>query len=408
MLFEYTAIDEGGRRQKGLQTANSADDALHLLAKRGLTPLELKATTERPRAASGIGVKLRKQSSPRVATVLLVRELASLLQAGVTLEEALRTLLDGQRGQPMEGTLTAILTAVLSGERFSSALQANSSAQALLTPPYVVALVTAGESTGDLAAALSRAADQLEFDEQIRAETSEALVYPVILVTAGAGAVMFVFSFVVPRFSSLLAGKKADLPWLSSAVLAIGEFVNSHGLLLLAIAGTAVASGLALRRALGPARIRSLLARLPVLGSWLHQQELSRWTGMLALMLQSRVPILTALELTAGAVSLPEVADRLRRTVGDIGRGESLSQSLNEHALLPSSALSMVRVGERTGQLGQMMGHVASYTLEQNRRKRRQLVALIEPAAIVVLGGIIALIIVGVVLALTSLSEVKF
>lgn len=409
MQFDYTAIDASGHRQKGQLTADSEIEAMQQLAKRGLTPVELTVAKQRASGAgAGLKVKLKKQGSPRVAMVLLVRELASLLQAGVTLEEALRTLLDGQRGQPLEAPLTAVLTAVLSGERFSNALHVQSASQALPMPPYVIALVTAGESTGDLAAALSRAADQLEFDEQIRAETSEALVYPIILITAGASAVLFVFSFVVPRFSSLLAGKKADLPWLSSAVLNTGEFVNSHGVLLLILAGALVFAGLALRRALGPARIRSLFASLPVLGGWLQQQELSRWTGMLALMLQSRVPILNALELTAGAVSLPGIADRLRRTVGDIGRGETLSHSLNEHALLPSSALSMVRVGERTGQLGQMMGHVAAYTLEQNRRKRRQLVALIEPAAIVVLGGIIAVIIVGVVLALTSLSEVKF
>jgi len=271
-----------------------------------------------------------------------------------------------------------------------------------------MALVSAGESTGDLPAALGRAADQMEFDDQIRAETSEALVYPVILIMAGAAAVLFVFSFVVPRFSTLLAGKKADLPWLSAAVMATGEFVNQHALALLLVAAGLVFAGLALRRALGPERIRSAVARLPLLGGWLQQQELSRWTGMLALMLQSRVPILTALDLTAAAVSLPEVAAKLRQTLADIGRGETMSASLANRELLPPSALSMVRVGERTGQLGQMMSHVAAYSLEQNRRQRRRLVALIEPAAILVLGGIIALVIVGVVLALTSLSEVKF
>lgn len=408
MHFEYTALDSAGREQKGSLDAVSESDAMQALSQRGLTPFALKHIAQRTAAKSPRSKLSKKQGSPRVALVLMVRELASLLQAGVTLEEALRTLVDGQQGLALEAPLTAVLSSVLSGERFSAALEAQSSTQQLPLPGYVIALVTAGESTGDLAAALTRAADQLEFDEQIRAETSEALVYPLILIAAGTAAVLFVFSFVVPRFSTLLAGKKADLPWLSSAVLNTGEFVNSHGLALLIAAAVVGVAGMSILRALGPSRVRSMVARLPVLGGWLQQQELSRWTGMLALMLQSRVPILTALELTAGAVSLPEIAERLRRTVGDIGRGETLSHSLAEQSLLQASALSMVRVGERTGQLGQMMGHVAAYTLEQNRRRRRQLVALIEPAAIVVLGGIIALIIVGVVLALTSLSEVKF
>jgi len=405
MHFEYTALDASGRQLKDKLSANSEAEAIQLLTAKGLTPVRLhEAHSERPSRRSSRG----RTGNPRVATVLLIRELASLLNAGVTLEEALRTLLDGRNESSLAEPLAAVLTAVLSGERFSAALRQQADSKTMPIPAYVIALVSAGESTGDLAAALGRAADQLEFDEQVRAETSEALVYPVILIMAGAAAVLFVFSFVVPRFSTLLAGKKADLPWLSSAVMSTGEFVNQHNIALLVAAAVLALAFAMLRRVLGPERIRSALSKTPVLGQWMQQQELSRWTGMLALMLQSRVPILTALDLTANAVGLPEISAKLQRCLGDVGRGETLSRAFTEHDLLPHSALSMVRVGERTGQLGEMMSHVATYTLEQNRRQRRRLVALIEPAAILLLGGIIALVIVGVVLALTSLSEVKF
>ncbi len=159
----------------------------------------------------------------------MVRELASLLRAGVTLEESLRTLIESRRGLVLEAPLNAVLSLVLAGERFSAAMRAQTEQSTLALPSYVVALISAGESTGDLAGALGRAAEQLEFDEQVRAETSEALVYPIILLAAGTGAVLFVFSFVVPRFSTLLAGRHADLPWLSSVVMGTGEFVNRHG-----------------------------------------------------------------------------------------------------------------------------------------------------------------------------------
>jgi general secretion pathway protein F len=408
VLFDYQALDTVGAEQRGRLQARDKADAVAQLVGRGLTPLALHAGAESDAAARAPGQPRPGTGvSGRMALVLLIRELATLLGAGVTLEESLRTLLESRSGLPAEAPLRAIVARVLAGERFSTAVRAQMDAGTLTLPSYVVALISAGESTGDLAAALGRAAEQLEFDEQLRAETSEALVYPLVLVGAGTAAVLFVFSFVVPRFSALLAGRQADLPWLSSAVLGIGTFVNEHSMvLLLALAGAAIA-GAAAWRALGTARIRSAGATLPILGNWLRQQELSRWTGMLALMLQSRVPILTALDLTASAVGLPDMAARLRRTAGDIGRGESLAHALAAYGLLPPSALSMVRVGERTGQLGPMMGHVAAYTLEQNRRQRRRLVALIEPAAILILGAIIAFVIVGVVLALTSLSDVK-
>lgn len=403
MPYAYQALDSQGRLQKGELDATSEDEATQALARQGLSPIELK-----PLHTRRTGGREGRREKPRVATMLLVRELASLLQAGVTLEESLRTLLDGRRDGPQGAPLTAVLSGVLAGERFSAALQQQAGSTSLPLPPYVLALVAAGESTGDLPAALTRAAEQLNFDEQIRSETSEALVYPSILIAAGVSAVLFVFSFVVPRFSSLLAGKDVELPWLSAAVLAVGTFFNEHVIAVLLSMTAAVGIGAAVRRALGPKRINSMLSKWPIVGPWLHQQELSRWTGMLSLMLQSRVPILTALDLTAAAVVLPDVQQGLRGCVSDVGRGEPLSRALQERQLLPATALSMVRVGERTGQLGQMMSHVASYSLEANRSSRRRLVALIEPAAILVLGGIIALVVVGVVLALTSLSEVKF
>lgn len=408
MRFEFQAIDGNGIAQSGVEEAAAEGDAVAQLMRRGLTPVALQPARAAASGGGALAAWQRRDSGGRVALVSMVRELASLLGAGVTLEESLRTLIESRRGLALESPLKAVLGLVLAGERFSAAMRIQAQERTLALPSYVVALISAGESTGDLAGALGRAAEQLEFDEQVRAETSEALVYPIILVAAGTGAVLFVFSFVVPRFSALLAGRHAELPWLSSVVMGIGEYVNLHGPAIgIALAALLLAGAMAWR-AIGPARVRSALSRLPVLGGWIRQQELSRWTGMLALMLQSRVPILTALELTAGSVTLADIAGRLRLTMGDIGRGESLSRSLTEYALLPASALSMVRVGERTGQLGAMMGHVASYALEQNRRQRKRLVALIEPAAIIVLGGIIALIIVGVVLALTSLSDVKF
>ncbi|GMV44668.1 MAG: fimbrial assembly protein PilC [Pseudomonadota bacterium] len=409
MRFAYQAVDASGALQRGHEEAACETGAVAQLLARGLTPLALQPASEA--AAGGSAGRpgwRRRTGSRRIERVLLVRELASLLAAGVTLEESLRTLIEARQGLPLAEALTAVLGRVLAGERLSAALQPAAGQASLALPGYVVALVAAGESTGDLAGALGRGAEQLEFDEQIRAETAEALLYPAILVAAGAGAVLFVFSFVVPRFASLLVGRKVELPWLSGVVLGIGQAVNRHGALIAALlAGAVVLAALAWRAA-GPARVRAALAHLPLLGGWIRLQETTRWTGMLALMLQSRVPILAALDLTAGAVTLADVAARLRRTLRDIGRGEPLSRSLAAHALLAANELSMVRVGERTGQLGAMMGHVAGYALERNRRLRKRLVSLIEPIAILTLGGIIALIIVGVVLALTSLSDVKF
>ena len=238
MRYAYKALDTVGAESNGTLQARDEADAVGQLISRGLTPLKLRAAELEAETQAARQAPRNSGVSGRMALVLLIRELATLLGAGVTLEESLRTLLESRSGLPAETPLRAIVGSVLAGERFSTAVRAQVEQGALSLPAYVVALISAGESTGDLAAALNRAAEQLEFDEQLRAETSEALIYPLVLVGAGTAAVLFVFSFVVPRFSALLAGRQADLPWLSAAVLGTGQFVNEHSVaLLVALAG---------------------------------------------------------------------------------------------------------------------------------------------------------------------------
>ena len=201
MQFTFEAIDNTGSLQRGVEEAVAEAEAVAQLMRRGLTPVSVR-TAPAVAASSRRTAWQRRDSGGRVALVLMVRELASLLGAGVTLEESLRTLVETRHGLALEAPLTAVLSLVLAGERFSTALRTQTEGKGLALPSYVVALVSAGESTGDLSGALGRAAEQLEFDEQVRAETTEALIYPIILVAAGAGAVLFVFSFVVPRFST--------------------------------------------------------------------------------------------------------------------------------------------------------------------------------------------------------------
>lgn len=357
--------------------------------------------------AEQVLVRHARQATGRlkqVDLVAFVREMATLLSAGVGLTESFSTLHSAAANPAMREALASLIFSVQSGETFSVALR-NAK---LPLPEYVYALSRAGEATGNIGAALLRCADQLEFDERMQAETREALIYPIILILTGIAAIGFIFTFVVPRFAGLMTGRKVDLPWLSTLVLSTGMFVNTHWIaFLLGLVGLVVGGVLLSGMPAARVRLTVLASRLPVMSAWLAGAETARWTSILAVLVQSRVPILLSLDLAAASVRLAENAQRLRSMQDEVRLGKTLSQATEERRMLDGTPLSMLKVGEKTGDLATMLGHIASHAAERHRALQRRLVALIEPVSILVIGLAIGFIMVGVVLAMTSLTEVK-
>ena len=400
MQFSYRALDSSGFIQKGILEVESEAAALSILQERDYAPLELKPLTTpagRPATSSSRHIKHGE-------VVALIRELSTLLGSGVGLSESFTTLLEATSHRGMKEALAQLNQSVRSGERFSAALDKS----ALKLPQYVYALSRAGEETGDLGSALARCAEQLEFEERMRNEAKEALTYPMILIATGVAAIGFIFSFVVPRFAGILQGRKVDLPLLSQWVLGTGMYVNNHWLgLLLALLALVVAIVVAARNSRTGPLLMSALSRLPLLSEWVAGAETARWTSMLSVLLQSRVSILMSIELAAASVRLPENVTRLKNTEDDVRRGKQLSTAIEERRLLDGSSLTMLKVGEKSGQLATMLEHVTTHTTKKHRSMQRRLVALIEPISILVIGLSLGLIMAGVVLAMTSLTEIK-
>lgn len=400
MIFVYTAADLGGRQLSGELQAGDSHEALELLAGRQLTPLTL--APKRAGAPAG-GFGKSAATGGHKASVNIMREMATLATSGVPLMESLKALQDANQDSTLAATIEKLIREIHDGASFSKALGAS----ALELPNYVLALISAGEASGELGFALSRCADQMEFDQKIRAQTIEALIYPAILVGTGGAAILFIFSFVVPKFSALLSGKKVNLPWISEWVLAIGMFISRNQL--------AVFSGLAILVLLVIALFRSplrfgLLAglqKLPVISSWFMSRETARWTSTLAVLLQTKVPILTSLELAAQAVGSAQIRARLNQVQADVQRGGTLSGAVQTHQLLDGTSLSMIKIGETSGRLPEMFTHISAYWNDANRAMQARMIALIEPASIIVLGIVIGTVMVGVILAITSLTEVK-
>lgn len=391
--FEYEALNADGMLLTGNMRADSERQAMRLLERRGLTALRL--------SMQGAQRKRRAGSLRELDIVLPFHELATMLGSGVALAEAVAVQGQSTHHPAMVDAFVRMTSGLQRGQAFSDALGASG----VPLPAYFLQLVKAGELTGQLGPSIAGAVEQMEYENRMRAELRNALVYPTILICAGVAAVVLVFAFVVPKFSSLL--EKADrLPWLAWAVLASGTWANRNGFWLIPalLLGVVVAVA-ALRQAAVRERLFQQVSRWPLVGSWLLESETARWAKMLGTLLSSRVSLLRALELASDGMRLQQRRVRMAEVGRAVRGGSTLAQALEDHDALTGTGYNLVRVGERTGELPAMLQSLARLYEEAGRQRMKRMLALIEPLAILVIGVVIGTIIMGVMLAITSAND---
>lgn len=392
--FRYEAMNPEGIAFSGILRAGSEREAARALERRGLSVIELRAGETGP-----IEGKRRRLTGGDL--ILALQELATLLNSGVSIAEAVGAQAASGHHRRIVEAFTGMARGLQRGQAFSAVLQGSG----LPLPEYVLQLARAGEMTGELGKALADAGAQMEYEHTLRTELRNALIYPAVLVCAGAAAVALMFAFVVPKFASLLK-RAQDLPFLAKAVLGTGTWVNANGWLLLVLAlALAVALAHLLRRPGLRAALLDRLARLPLLGPWLVEADTARWAKVLAALLGNRVPLLRALELAQAGMQLPHRRARLGEVARAVRGGTTLADALEDHEALTATGYNLVRVGERSGRLPAMLDSLARLYEHAGRNRMKRVLILIEPLAILIIGGLIGTIILGVILAITSAND---
>ncbi|HEY1090434.1 MAG TPA: type II secretion system F family protein [Burkholderiaceae bacterium] len=397
MRFDYIARDADGREHKGAVEAADEGMAVRDLSGQGLTPVRLTALG-RPAAAPGA----KRRVSPADQGVLL-RELATLLGAGVSLGDALPSLAEAYAGLPLGPALDRMHAHVRGGGRLSEALRDPQ----LKLPAFVLALTLAGEASGQLARSLTDAADQLELDRKVVEDLRSALIYPSVLVTAGVLAVFIIFVGVVPRFAPLIRNARADdVPEFSRWTIEAGVFVRANlGAVGLCIAAVVAVLTLLLSRADVRHQLLQTLSRLPLMGHWLTQAEIGRWATVLGTLLTNRVPIVDAMAIASGVLRLDLLRSGLERAAKSLQQGQTLADALASQTWFPPSRLNLVRVGEKSGELPKMLLALGNSQTDSARLLQKRLLTLIEPAAIVIIGLVIGFVMVAVMMAITSMNS---
>ena len=395
--YEYEVIDRNGRLVKGQAEADSVTDLVRQLSAEGHTAVEVN----KRRVAAGSVFRRRYRPQDQV---MAFHELATLLESGVSLSDAVLAQARGSYNAVLAGAFQSTAQALIRGQNFRDAL----SASGLVFPAYFYHLVEAGELSGQLAQALRQAVEQMQYDQRMAAEMRNALIYPSILVVSGITAVLLVFVFVIPQFSNLLEDGN-DLPLLAEAVLRTGAWLNDNGWLLAGALAAAAAAGATLWRR-GDVRQhgRDALAALPLLGDWFSEADTAKWASMMSAMLTSRVDLMDALGLALRGVRVSRRKEALEQATGDVRSGAPLSAALEKRGALTPIGYNLLRVGEQSGRLAQMLRVLATLYEEESTRRMKRLLTVIEPVAILLIGGFLGVVMIGIILAITSANDIAF
>jgi general secretion pathway protein F len=311
-----------------------------------------------------------------------------LVNAGLALVEAIETLAQKERNAEWRGVMERLAAALREGRSLSSALDQFPR----VFSPLFVATVRASEKTSDLAPSLARYVAYANQLEAIRKRVVNASVYPMLLIAVGGMVSLFLLLYVVPRFAHIYEERGADLPLASRLLLAWGEAVQAHGGLMLALlAGLAVAGVVVVRNS--RTRIGNALWRIPAVGERLKVYQLARFYRTIGMLLRGGMPLVAALELGAQLLH-PVLRERLAAARRAISEGRNVSQSLEASGLTTPVALRMLAVGERSGNMGEMLEQIAAFHDEELSRWVDWFTRLFEPILMALIGLIIGAIVI--------------
>ncbi len=393
-VWRYKARTTSGDVQRSEIELESRDDVIGYLRTRGLTPLDVeKKPTEINLDIFGDRVKTHD-------LVVMTRQLATMIDSGLPLVEALDILQKQSDNEKLAETLGSVLYHVESGHTLADALERNDD----VFDNLFCSMVSAGETGGVLDEILDRLATFLEKAEAINRKVRGAMVYPAVIGVVAVAAIAALLIFVIPTFQSMFASFDQELPLATQVVVGASNFVRGNMLLL--------AAGLGLgafgfqrwsQTESGKATIDETLLTIPIIGDLIKKTAIARFTRTLGTLLRSGVPILEGLEITANTSDNTVVQKAVMNARSSIAAGEAISDPLEETEVFPPMVTQMIRVGEETGNLDEMLEKIADFYDDEVENAVESLVKAIEPAMMVVLGVIVGGIVIAMYLPIFSL-----
>ena len=398
--FAYEALDATGKTQRGVLQGDTARAVRGTLRERGLNPLSV----DEVRAGSGRGsgvFERRGLGSAQLA--LLTRQLATLIGAGLPIDEALGALSEQAENERQRALTMSLRARVMEGASLAQAFGEFPES----FPEIYRATVTAGEQSGRLETVLEKLADYAEARDALKQKILAALAYPLLLSLVAIAVVAGLLTWVVPQIVGVFQNLHQTLPWATRALMALSAFLRSWGwLILLALIAFVVGVRIALREESMRFRWHALVLRMPLIGRLARAANTARATRTLALLVESAVPLLDALGIAAQVVSNLPMRDALKRAAFKVREGSAFSRALGESGQFPPVALRLIASGERSGQLPRMLGEAAAQQQRELDRWLTALTAVLGPAVILAVGAMVLFIVLAILLPIFNLNEI--
>jgi general secretion pathway protein F len=404
-VYEYVALDAGGRRQKGIVDAGSIAAARQKLREKAVFPIDITETADRKQeeaAGRGGGIHLfRKVGLQELSG--MTRQLATLLGAGLPLVQSLTALVAQVRHPALRTTLARIKDEVNEGISLTQSMSHFPD----IFPPFYINMVRAGEASGTVNFVLDRLADFSEAQQALRMKIRSALAYPIFMFFVGGGVLLFLLAFVVPNITNIFREMHQTLPGITVFLIVVSGFLKDFWwTIALALLGGAFFFRYAILKTQSGRRLWDRFKlKAPLFGELNRKLAVARFSRTLGTLLQSGVPLLAALEIAKNVVNNAVIAAEIQQAAKEVEEGQGLSTPLSRKGFFPPIAVEMISVGEQSGNMEAMLFKIAQSYETEVEANVLLLTSLLEPAMILAMGVVVGFVVISVLLPIFEMNQ---
>lgn len=387
--YNYVALNSFGKKTKGIVDADNEKEATAAVRKMQLTPISLK---EQGVMTADIDIHFGKVVNSRDLSVFC-RQMQSMINAGITVVDALDMLAEQTENKYMEKAITGVKDKIQGGESFGDALKSRRD----IFPSMMISMIEAGEASGSLEIALDRMATQFEKDTKLKQMIKKAMVYPVIVILVAIAVVIVLLTVVVPSFMSMFADMDIDMPKITLAVIAVSNFMKKFWIVIVLVVVGLFVGFKAFKQSEGGKYILGRLAlKIPAIANFVKKTSASRFARTMSTLTAAGVPITEALEITANTMTNVLFRDAVLDAREEVMKGMPLAVPIKASGIFPPMVTHMTKIGEETGKLEQMLEKMADYYDDEVEVATQQLLSAMEPMITLILAGIVVVIIAAV------------
>lgn len=396
--FAYVAVDPDGKQRKGKMEAPTQERVFHTLRADGLFPVSIK---ELGILSRDIQINITNPVKPRDLSIF-ARQFNSIISAGVPIVKALQMLVDQTENKILKKAIINTQIMVERGERLADAMRN----QGKTFPPMLINMIEAGEASGNLEISLERISVQFEKEARLRAMVKKAMVYPIMLGTVSLGVIILMLAFVIPSFMKMFEDMDMEMPALTLTIMSMSNFVVEKWYILLGIAMLLIAAIILFKNSYsGQVFFAKLSLKLPIFGKLNVKTASARFARTFGTLIASGISLMEAIDITARTMDNVVIKRTLMNAKEEVARGVPFSTPLLASNLFPPMVYHMIKIGEETGKLEQMLTTIADYYDEEVEVATGSLAAAMDPIIIIVLAVVIGTLVMAMLQPMFSMYD---